>query len=81
MVMESLLFQNGELSLQDFRFIIAHPDILPELVSVRGLMKKKFPNQKSGMWKQEKEWKVTVSVRCSYKQINVTSFSEDNIAQ
>lgn len=40
--------QSGELSLQDFRFVVAHPDILPELVSVRGLMKRKFPNQKSG---------------------------------
>lgn len=40
--------QSGELSLHDFHFIVAHPDILPELVSVRGLMKRKFPNQKSG---------------------------------
>jgi hypothetical protein len=50
------LFQSGELSLHDFHFVVAHPDILPELVSVRGLMKRKFPNQKSGMWKQENEW-------------------------
>ncbi|PNF43636.1 hypothetical protein B7P43_G00697 [Cryptotermes secundus] len=40
--------QSGELSLHDFHFVVAHPDILPELVSVRGLMKRKFPNQKSG---------------------------------
>jgi hypothetical protein len=45
-------FQSGELSLQDFHFIVAHPDILPELVSVRGLMKRKFPTQKSGTLKQ-----------------------------
>ncbi|XP_069688986.1 large ribosomal subunit protein uL1m [Periplaneta americana] len=40
--------QNGELNLQDFHFVIAHPDILPELVSLRGIMKRKFPSQKSG---------------------------------
>ncbi|KDR21469.1 uncharacterized protein LOC110827986 [Zootermopsis nevadensis] len=40
--------QNGELSLKDFNFVVAHPDILPELVLVRGLLKRKFPNQKSG---------------------------------
>ena len=60
-LMDSLLFQNGELSLQDFRFIVAHPDILPELVSIRGLMKRKFPNQKSGTLKQGKEWNTVVS--------------------
>jgi large subunit ribosomal protein L1 len=40
--------QNGELSLVDYQYFIAHPNILPELVSIRGLMKKKFPNVKSG---------------------------------
>lgn len=40
--------QNGNVALQDFQFFIAHPNILPELVSLRGLMKKKFPNPKSG---------------------------------
>ncbi|KAF2905057.1 hypothetical protein ILUMI_01120 [Ignelater luminosus] len=40
--------QNGRVSLQDFQFIIAHPNILPELVSVRGLMKRRFPNPKTG---------------------------------
>lgn len=40
--------QNGRISLQDFQYIIAHPNILPELVSVRGLMKRRFPNPKSG---------------------------------
>lgn len=34
--------------LQDFQFVIAHPNILPELVSLRGLMKRRFPNPKSG---------------------------------
>lgn len=39
---------NGELLLSDYQYIIAHPNILPELVSLRGLMKRKFPNPKSG---------------------------------
>lgn len=33
--------------LTDYQYIIAHPNILPELVSLRGLMKRKFPNPKS----------------------------------
>lgn len=40
--------QNGDLSLNDYQHIIAHPNILPDLVPIRGLMKKKFPNPKSG---------------------------------
>lgn len=40
--------QTGDISLQDFQYAIAHPNILPELVSLRGLMKKKFPNPKNG---------------------------------
>lgn len=38
---------NGDLLLTDYQYIIAHPNILPELVSLRGLMKRKFPNPKS----------------------------------
>lgn len=41
-------FQTGAVSLQDFHYVIAHPHILPELVALRGLMKKKFPNPKNG---------------------------------
>ncbi|KAL1509653.1 hypothetical protein ABEB36_004359 [Hypothenemus hampei] len=40
--------QNGQVVLQDFQYFIAHPDILPELVVLRGVMKKKFPNPKAG---------------------------------
>ncbi|XP_060526869.1 large ribosomal subunit protein uL1m [Cylas formicarius] len=40
--------QGGQLNLQDFRYVAAHPDILPELVVLRGLMKRKFPNPKLG---------------------------------
>jgi hypothetical protein len=45
--------------------------MLPELLSVRGLMKRKFPNQKSGTPNQEKEWNAvvldvhTVKLTCS----------------
>ncbi|XP_030376191.1 uncharacterized protein LOC115625313 [Scaptodrosophila lebanonensis] len=38
---------NGELLLTDYQYIIAHPNILAELVALRGLMKRKFPNPKS----------------------------------
>ncbi|KAL7729255.1 hypothetical protein ACLKA6_009708 [Drosophila palustris] len=38
---------NGELLLSDYQYIIAHPNILAELVALRGLMKRKFPNPKS----------------------------------
>ena len=40
--------QNGGVSLQNFQYIIAHPDILPELVPLRGVMKRRFPNPKMG---------------------------------
>lgn len=40
--------QSGAVSLQNFQYIIAHPDILPELVVLRGLMKRRFPNPKLG---------------------------------
>uniref|UniRef100_A0A1A9WY60 Large ribosomal subunit protein uL1m n=1 Tax=Glossina brevipalpis TaxID=37001 RepID=A0A1A9WY60_9MUSC len=37
----------GELLLADYRYVIAHTNILPELVALRGLLKRKFPNPKS----------------------------------
>lgn len=40
--------QNGDLLLTDYQHIIAHTNILPDLVAVRGLMKRKFPNPKNG---------------------------------
>ncbi|XP_058058944.1 large ribosomal subunit protein uL1m [Anopheles bellator] len=41
--------QNGDLQLSEFPFVLAHPNILPELVVIRGLLKKnKFPNPRSG---------------------------------
>lgn len=40
--------QNGDLLLTDYQYVVAHPNILPDLVPVRGLLKKKFPNPKSG---------------------------------
>lgn len=40
--------QNGDLLLSDYQHIIAHTNILPDLVVLRGLMKKKFPNPKNG---------------------------------
>lgn len=40
--------QNGDLQLTDYQYVIAHPSVLPDLVPIRGLMKKKFPNPKNG---------------------------------
>lgn len=40
--------EKGDLVLPDFEFVLAHPNILPELVGLRGLLKKKFPNPKLG---------------------------------
>lgn len=37
---------SGELLLADYQYIIAHPNILPELVSLRGLLKRRFPSVK-----------------------------------
>ncbi|XP_068155727.1 large ribosomal subunit protein uL1m [Drosophila tropicalis] len=37
----------GELLLSDYQYFIAHPNILAELIALRGLMKRKFPNPKS----------------------------------
>lgn len=40
--------QNGDLLLSDYEHVVAHNNVLPDLLPIRGLMKKKFPNQKSG---------------------------------
>nr|CAD7404450.1 unnamed protein product [Timema cristinae] len=42
-------YHSGEVSLQDFQFVVAHLNILPELSSLRGLMKRKFPSAKIGI--------------------------------
>lgn len=39
--------QNGDLNLQEFDHIIAQTSILPEIVPLRGLLKKRFPNVKN----------------------------------
>lgn len=45
--------QNGNILMQDIQYCIAHPNILPELVPLRGLLKKKFPNPKNGTLDQD----------------------------
>lgn len=40
--------QSGDIKMSDYQFVLAHPNILPDMVSVRGLMKRKFPNPRSG---------------------------------
>ncbi|KAK3932418.1 50S ribosomal protein L1 [Frankliniella fusca] len=42
------MFQDGALNAEDYDVIVAHPDILPELAPIRGLISKKFPNIKKG---------------------------------
>lgn len=37
----------GNVRLADYQFILAHPDIMPELLALRGLLKKKFPSPKN----------------------------------
>ncbi|XP_063974365.1 large ribosomal subunit protein uL1m [Diachasmimorpha longicaudata] len=41
-------FQTGEIPVGDFHSFVAHPDILTELSVIRGLMKRKFPNPRTG---------------------------------
>lgn len=40
--------QVGDISMHEYHYVVAHPDILPELVSIRGLMKKNFPSPRNG---------------------------------
>ncbi|KAG8239526.1 hypothetical protein J437_LFUL019216 [Ladona fulva] len=40
--------QVGDLSMHDHQYVVAHNDILPELVSIRGLLKKNFPTTRNG---------------------------------
>lgn len=40
--------QNGEFVFKEFDYIVAHADILTDLLLIRGLLRKKFPNIKTG---------------------------------
>jgi large subunit ribosomal protein L1 len=40
--------QNGDFPLSDFQYVIAHTNMLPDLVHIRGLMRRKFPSPKLG---------------------------------
>ncbi|XP_023939603.2 50S ribosomal protein L1 [Bicyclus anynana] len=40
--------QEGEVKFSDYDYVIAHPNILTDLVPIRGLMKRRFPNVRSG---------------------------------
>lgn len=37
----------GNVRFADYQFILAHPDIMPEMLALRGLLKRKFPAAKS----------------------------------
>lgn len=40
--------QSGDVKLSDYQFVVAHPNIMADMVAVRGLLKRKFPNPKNG---------------------------------
>ncbi|CAF4899439.1 unnamed protein product [Pieris macdunnoughi] len=40
--------QEGTVKLGDYDYVIAHPNIITDLVPIRGLMKRRFPNIKAG---------------------------------
>lgn len=37
----------GNIRFADYNFILSHPDIMPEMLALRGLLKKRFPSAKS----------------------------------
>lgn len=40
--------EKGRITLPDFNFVLAHPDIFQEMLGIRGLLKRRFPNPKLG---------------------------------
>lgn len=40
--------QSGDVKIADYQFVVAHPNIMPDMVAIRGLLKRKFPNPKNG---------------------------------
>lgn len=40
--------QNGDFSIKEYDIIVSEPSILPELLLIRGIMRRKFPNTKNG---------------------------------
>ncbi|XP_008559084.1 50S ribosomal protein L1 [Microplitis demolitor] len=40
--------QTGDISINDFHAAVAHPEIMVDLTVIRGLMKRKFPNPRTG---------------------------------
>ncbi|CAK9795933.1 50S ribosomal protein L1 [Anthophora plagiata] len=54
--------QQGNFSFKDFDYIIAHADILTDLLLIRGLLKKNFPNLKAGTLSNDMG-KLTVKFR------------------
>ncbi|XP_012228916.1 large ribosomal subunit protein uL1 [Linepithema humile] len=40
--------QNGEFSIKEYDIVVSEPTILPDLLLIRGIMRKKFPNTKMG---------------------------------
>ncbi|XP_029661895.1 uncharacterized protein LOC115234732 [Formica exsecta] len=51
--------QNGEFALKEYDIIVSEPSILPDLLLIRGLMRKKFPGTKLGTLSSDMNMLVT----------------------
>lgn len=47
-IVEILVFQAGEINLKEYDHYLAETEVLPELVAIRGLIRKRFPTVRSG---------------------------------
>lgn len=65
--------QNGSIMLTDFQHFVAEPTILPELVSLRGLMKRKFPNPNAGTLDDD----VTMVVERIVNGVNYSALKDE----
>ena len=42
-------FQLGEVNLADVEYVVAHPNIMAEILLLKGLLKRKYPTPSAGM--------------------------------
>ncbi|XP_046738142.1 39S ribosomal protein L1, mitochondrial [Diprion similis] len=64
----------GTISLSDYTTLVAHPNILPELTALRGLLKKRFPSIKDGNLNPD----IAVAVR-RFKEGVMYNAVKDNV--
>lgn len=46
--LHTIHLQSGEVSLHNYDTVLAHPSVMPEILTIRGLLKRKHPNLKAG---------------------------------